>query len=64
VLAAAHASLIHDPYDKTSKVQAFRYYGLALAALSDSLKESISEQDDYVLMTVVVLDIFEVSISL
>jgi len=61
VLAAAHASSIDDPCDNTSKQQAFHYYGLALSALSDSLKEAISEQDDYVLMTVVVLDIFEVS---
>jgi hypothetical protein len=64
VLAAAHASSMNDPFEKTSKQQAFRYYGLALSALSDCLKDSISEQDDHVLMTVVVLDIFEVRLAL
>jgi hypothetical protein len=61
VLAAAHASSINDPDDKTSKQQAFHYYGLALSALSESLQGVITERDDHVLMTVVVLDIFEVS---
>jgi hypothetical protein len=63
VLAAAHASSSNDPSESTSKQQAFHYYGLALSALSECLKESITEKDDYVLMTVVVLDIFEVNIG-
>jgi hypothetical protein len=61
VLAAAHASEEEDPCDMTGKQQAFHYYGLALSALSECLKEAITEQDDHVLMTIVVLDIFEVS---
>jgi hypothetical protein len=62
VLAAAHASMIANTGDKTSKEQAFRYYGLALSALSESLKGAITERDDHILMAIVVLDIFEVVI--
>lgn len=63
VLAAAHASSIDDAPNHNSKQQAFHYYGLALSSLAKSLDKSMSEPDDYILMTVVVLDIFEVSLE-
>lgn len=64
VLATAHASSCGVAENGTSKEKAFYYYGLALQALSYSLESSKSEIDDYILMTIVVLDLFEVSLVL
>jgi hypothetical protein len=64
VLAFTYANSIDGLCDQVSKEKAFHYYGLALSALADSLKEVMLEPDDYVLMTIVVLDLFEVSCGL
>lgn len=61
VLAAANASFRDDSDSDASRILALHYYGLALSALSKSLAESKNSPDDYILMTVVVLDLFEVS---
>jgi hypothetical protein len=63
VQAAAYANIAKDSKDPELKSRAMRCYGKALSTLSQSLKDHHSAADDYVLMTVVVLDIFEVSIS-
>ncbi|KAH0526071.1 hypothetical protein TsFJ059_009451 [Trichoderma semiorbis] len=60
VQAAAYADAISQ--DKESDAlasKALQYYGMALGALGESLAASGKEPDDYDLMTVVVLDIFE-----
>ncbi|KIW02839.1 uncharacterized protein PV09_05896 [Verruconis gallopava] len=59
VLAVAYASATDGTNGKERKQMAFHFYGLGLSALSKSLEDDITESSDYVLMTVVVLDIFE-----
>jgi hypothetical protein len=61
VRAAAYASLSNDQDSCILSRKALECYGLALSALGDALKDSTSKPDGYTLMTVVVLDLFEVS---
>jgi hypothetical protein len=63
VLAAAYTSVIDNLNDNSSKQDAFRYYSLALSALSESIRDFISGKDNNILITVVVLDIFKANIS-
>lgn len=62
VRAAAYGSLSNDPRNAEISSKALKCYGLALLALGEALKDQTQEPDDYVLMTVVVLDIFEVRV--
>ena len=61
VRAAAYASLSTDQLGNAISKKALECYGLALSALGKSLADSSRSVDDHVLMTIVVLDIFEVS---
>jgi len=60
VRAAAYADLSKDQDSDLLASKALQCYGMALSALADSLATSGKIPDDYDLMTVVVLDIFEV----
>ena len=60
VRAAAFASLSNDQSNAVLGNKALQCYGLALSALADSLAEPGVAPDDNILMTVVVLDLFEV----
>jgi hypothetical protein len=60
VRAAAFADLSKDQDIDTLERKALQCYGMALSALGDSLATEGKVPDDYDLMTVVVLDIFEV----
>ena len=60
VRAAAYASLSNERDDTTLGNKAIECYGRALSALAKSLTDTKTAPDDHVLMTVVVLDLFEV----
>lgn len=60
VLAAGYASLSKENDDSRFVDLALNCYGRALSALGESLADLDVSPDDYVLMTVVVLDLFEV----
>ena len=60
VRAAAYASLSNERDDQTLVNNAVQCYGQALSALAESLADINAAPDDYILMTVVVLDLFEV----
>lgn len=61
VQAAAYADAISQNKESHALAsKALQCYGMALGALGESLAASGKEPDDYDLMTVVVLDIFEV----
>lgn len=63
VQAAAYADVVSQNQESnTLTSKALKCYGMALKALGESLSTPGKEPDDYDLMTVVVLDIFEVSI--
>lgn len=59
VRAASYASLSAESESPTIGNKALQCYGLALTALAEALADTKREPDDYVLMTVVVLDMFE-----
>ncbi|KAK9420240.1 hypothetical protein SUNI508_06509 [Seiridium unicorne] len=59
VRAAGYADISKDSDNNLLARKAYHCYGLALAALGESLAEPGKTPDDYDLMTVVVLDIFE-----
>lgn len=61
VRAAAYASISSDQANAALRNKALQCYGLALSALGQSLKDLSAVPDDYTLMTVVVMDLFEVS---
>lgn len=62
VRAAAYADISKDQDSNVLVRKALQCYGMALSALGDSLTATPGKvPDDYDLMTVVVLDIFEVS---
>jgi hypothetical protein len=63
VRAAAYAGLSNESGSMTIGDKAVRCYGLALKALGEALKDPERVPDDYTLMTVVILDMFEVSTS-
>jgi hypothetical protein len=63
VLAAAYASISREQNNLDMGNRAMKCYGLALSALRKALELSTSEPDDYVLMTIVILDLFEASLS-
>jgi hypothetical protein len=60
VRAAAYADLSKDQDSDILARKALQCYGMALSSLGDSLATPGKVPDDYDLMTVVVLDIFEV----
>jgi hypothetical protein len=60
VRAAAYASLSRDRQNEALERKASQCYGLALSALAKALARNKDPPDDYLLMTVVVLDILEV----
>lgn len=60
VQAAAYGDVSRQRQSSEDAKTAMEYYGHALAALSKSLAEKGKVPDDYDLMTVVLLDIFEV----
>ena len=60
VRAAAYASLSNERDDPTVGNNAIQCYGRALSALAESLADISAAPDDHILMTVVVLDLFEV----
>lgn len=63
VQAAAYADAVSQNQESNALAsKALQCYGMALKALGESLSIPGKEPDDYDLMTVVVLDIFEVSI--
>ena len=62
VRAAAYASLSTEQSSAPLGKKALQCYGLALSALAESLADTRVAPDDHVLMTVVVLDLFEVSL--
>jgi hypothetical protein len=62
VRAAAYADLAKDRNNDQLAQKALYCYGLSLSALGQSLAELGKAPDDYDLMTVVMLDIFEVRI--
>jgi hypothetical protein len=62
VRAAAYADLSKDQDSDILARKALQCYGMALSALGDSLATPGKVPDDYDLMTVVVLDIFEASL--
>jgi len=61
VRAVSYASLSNDHGSVALAHKALHYYGLALTALAKALAEPDLQPDDYMLMTVVILDMFEVS---
>lgn len=60
VQAASYADLGQQKDDHAMIHQALKFYGLCLSALSESLRIPGKVPDDYDLMAVVILDIFEV----
>ena len=60
VQAAAYADISKDQDSDALARKALQCYGMALKALGDSLAAPGKEPDDYDLMTVVMLDMFEV----
>ena len=63
VQAAAYADLSRDQDSDALASRALQCYGMALQALGESLATPGKVPDDYDLMTVVVLDIFEVRLQ-
>lgn len=63
VQAAAYGDVSRQRQSSEDAKKAMEYYGDALAALSKSLSEKGKVPDDYDLMTVVLLDIFEVIVT-
>ena len=59
VRATSYASLSAESENFSTGNKALKCYGLALKALADALSDTKREPDDYVLMTIVVLDMFE-----
>ncbi|KAH8598762.1 hypothetical protein B0O99DRAFT_591386 [Bisporella sp. PMI_857] len=59
VRVVSYAGLSSDIGSQPIREKALHCYGLALASLGDALSVPKREPDDYVLMTVVVLDLFE-----
>jgi hypothetical protein len=63
VRATAYASLSKDQDNEALGNKALQCYGRALSALADALKNATKSPDDITLMTVVILDIFEVCLK-
>ena len=61
VRAAAYASLSNERDEPALGNNAIKCYGRALSALAESLAQTKAAPDDHILMTFVVLDLFEVS---
>jgi len=64
VRAAAYGDLANGQSSTEVESKALQCYGLALTALKEALADPAQAPDDYTLMTIVVLDLFEVSSSL
>jgi hypothetical protein len=63
VRAAAYGGLANGQSNTNIGKKAQECYGLALKALTEALNDPKQAPDDYTLMTVVVLDLFEVGSS-
>ena len=63
VRAAAYASLSKGQDSAALGTKALECYGQSLSALGDALKDTTKSPDDFSLMTVVILDIFEVYLN-
>jgi hypothetical protein len=63
VRAAAYASLSNDQDNVALGDKALQCYGRSLSALGTALKQDTQEPNDFILMTVVILDIFEVCLN-
>jgi hypothetical protein len=63
VRAAAYADVSKDQESDVISRKALQCYGMALSALGESLAAPRKVPDDYDLMTVVILDIFEVGLQ-
>ena len=61
VLAAGYASLSTDQDDIRVQNTALECYGRALSALGKALADPKVAPDDHVLMSIVILDLFEAS---
>lgn len=61
--AAAYANVSQSQDNEVLARKALQCYGMALSALGESLATPGKVPDDYDLMTVVVLDIFEVGLQ-
>ncbi|KAL9585537.1 MAG: hypothetical protein Q9212_001462 [Teloschistes hypoglaucus] len=59
VLAAGYASLSSDQEDKRTSQMALDSYGHALSVLGKCLADPKFDPDDHILMTIVILDLFE-----
>lgn len=64
VQAAAYADVAKDQGDNALACKALHCYGMALGALGESLSTPGKVPDDYDLMTVVMLDVFEVGFTI
>lgn len=64
VRAAAYASLSNGQDNAALGNKALECYGRSLSALGDALKANTKAPDDFCLMTVVILDIFEVHLKI
>jgi hypothetical protein len=62
VRAASYANLSNEQNSAGLGNKALQCYGLALSALAEALADTRVPPDDYTLMTVVVLDLFEVGL--
>ena len=62
VRAASYASLSNEQNNPALGAKALECYGLALSALGEALSDPSYVPNDYEFMTIVVLDIFEVSV--
>jgi hypothetical protein len=60
VRATAYADMASQENNLIVREAAITYYGRALEVLGSAMKDGV-EVDDYVLMNIVVLDLFEVS---
>jgi len=61
VRAAAYGGLSNDASNEELSSKALQCYGLALQALGEALADPKQAPDDYTLMTIVILDLFEVA---
>lgn len=61
VRAAAYASLSTEQQNTAYSKKALQCYGFAISKLSESLKDPEKKPNDHTLMSIVILDLFEVS---
>lgn len=64
VRAVSYASLSNEQNNRALASKALECYGLALSALGEALSDPSMVPNDHEFMTIVVLDLFEVSVSI